>query len=123
MKVFAINGEDLSKYIEVPSYTINSQPISKDWTDANGVKHKSNIRQQIRGNFRIKCRTKDKHLEILRLFRENITAEGYTPVDLYVNNLDKVKTINAYITMNPANTMPLFGISEYEGFEVSVEER
>jgi hypothetical protein len=66
---------------------------------------------------------KEEYFAFLDLLKNNKGAGGYIPVSLYVNNLNKTASINAFITINPANTIPYMGTSKNEGFEVTITER
>lgn len=123
MLIFSLGGVDLSKNILVPTYKVNAQPVYMEWTDGNDKIHREISRYRIAGNFKMKFFNKTQYLNTLRLFREQQNDEGYTTVSVYVNNLDEVKVIDAYITMDPANDMPLYGNSDYDGFDVNIKER
>lgn len=124
MIVFSIAGQDLSCYILVPTYTMNSEDVvTRSWTDANEIEHRVIVRTRVSGSFKMKFHNKDTYLEILDLFEQTKTEDGYTPVEVYVNNLNEVKEINAFVTCAPANTMPLYGVDAYDGFTVNIKER
>lgn len=123
MQLFNIGGTDLTKYITVPSYAVNEQDVYKEWEDANGIIHRHVYRKKISGNFTMLFFDKDEYFAFLDLLNSNKGAGGYTPASVYVNNTNKTALIDAFITINPSNTIPYMGTSKNEGFEVTIVER
>lgn len=123
MRLFSINGEDLTQYITVPSYNINSKDIYTAWVDANHVTHRDVTRTKVSGKFTMLFDEHNEYFEFLELIKKHKGAGGYIPVSLYVNNLNTVVNVDVFMDMEPANTLPYFGIRKYDGFEVSIEER
>lgn len=123
MELFKIGDKDLTKHIMVPTYKINSQPDYYEWTDANYTKHRDIRRRVISGSFTVKFVEQTDYYDFITLINENTEADGSTPVSLYVNNLNKVSNTKVFITIDPENTLPLYGKRSYDGFEVTIEER
>ena len=123
MELFRIGSTDYTNDIVVPSYEVNSQDIYDEWKDANKIKHRHIFRQKISGSFIMKFKSKERYIEFIRVLEEKKTIEGYIPITVYSNNTNKTKEINAFITIEPANEMPLFRKYDYDGMEVTIEER
>lgn len=123
MELFKIGDKDLTNNILVPTYKINSQPSYYEWTDANYTKHRDIRRRVIQGTFTIKFVKQEDYFDFITLLENNTGTDGSTPVSIYVNNLNKVSDTTVFITIDPENTLPLYGTRKYEGFQVSIEER
>lgn len=123
MRLFSINGKDLTHYITVPSYIMNSKDVYNEWVDANGLTHRDVYRTKVSGKFTMLFTDHDEYFDFLKLINEHKGTGGYVPVSLYVNNLNTIVNTDVYIEMEPANTLPYFGINKYDGFEVSIVER
>lgn len=123
MKLFKMGDKDLTSNITVPSYKVNSHPSYNEWTDANHVRHRDICRRIIRGSFTLLFVKQEDYFEFITLLEDVTEADGSTPVSIYVNNLNKVVDTKVFVSIDPANTLPLFGMRSYEGFEVTIEER
>lgn len=123
MELFKIGDTDLTSNILVPTYKINSHPSYYEWTDANYTKHRDIRRRIIQGDFTIKFVKQEDYFNFITLLENNTEADGSTPVSIYVNNLNKVSETKVFITIDPTNTLPLYGVRKYDGFQVSIEER
>lgn len=123
MELFRIGDTDLTTHILVPTYKVNRQDNYNEWVDGNGKTHHDIYRTSVSGTFTLKFTEHEKYFEFLELLKTHTGAGGYTPVSVYVNNKNEVANINAFIDIKPANTLPLYGVGEYEGFEVNIEEQ
>ena len=121
----SINGIDLTPHIIAESYDINSyEEYALEWTDANGVSHKHLLREKVKGKFTMKFLYDGgvSYKNFVNLIASN-KVENRINIELYVNNLDKTKQINAYITFNPIVERSLTSGKRYKKFNVEVEER
>lgn len=117
---------DYTSNITVPSYKVNEVDISDDWEDGNKKKHKNIVRTQVKGNFTM------KFFDILSFnaFFETLNANkvatgdnsGAVLITAYIQNKNITKSFYAFIDADPADTLPLMGSANYEGFEVQIEE-
>lgn len=123
MRLFVIGTTDLTNRIVVPTYKVNRQPSYNEWTDANHQKHRDILRFVINGTFTVKFAVKEDYYNFIDLIQKNTGTDGSTPVSLYVNNCNQVFTTNVFITFDPENTLPYYGVKSYDGFEVTIEER
>lgn len=123
MELFKIGEVDLTHYITVPSYKINRQPSYNEWVDANHTKHRDIYRRTIKGTFTVKFVKHEDYFNFITLIETYTEADGATPVSIYINNLNKVVDTKVFITIDPENTLPLYGVRSYEGFQVTIEER
>lgn len=123
MELFKIGGKDFTRHIVAPSYTVNQQDVYTEWEDANFVKHHVVTRKRISGNFTMLFVDKNEFFTFLDTLQNTKNVEGYNPAIMYVNNLHIVKNADFYISISPANTLPFFGVKQYDGFDVTIEER
>lgn len=137
LALFKMGNKDYTRFITVPSYKVSSKPITKEYQDINGVTHKEFIRDQISGSFTLKfyddssyedvsttLSAADNFQEFFDEYQRLKQKSGLITITVYVNNLNITKEIQAYMEMEPANTMPYMnGGKSYDGFEVTIKER
>ena len=119
-------NKDYTQNITVPSYKVNEFDESDDWEDGNKKKHKYIVRTRIKGSFTM------KFFDILTFndFFETINSSkiqtgdnsGAVLITAYIQNKNITKSFYAFIDADPADTLPLMGSADYEGFEVQIEE-
>lgn len=117
---------DFTSNITVPSYKVNEVDISDDWEDGNKKKHKNIVRTQVKGNFTMKFFDIPSFNHFFEVLNANKIATGDNSgavlINAYVQNKNIVKSFYAFISADPADTLPLIGNTDYEGFDVSIEE-
>lgn len=123
MVLFKMGGKDYTPFIQMGTYKVNHQDVTEEWTDGNYVIHRPVVRERLSGTFTIWFDDPEEYYEFLRTAKRLKTTGGYTPVVLFSNNHLNENEVNAYITIDPINLVPYFGIKEHDGFEVTVEER
>ncbi len=135
--LFKMGNKDYTRFITVPSYKVTSKPVTKDYTDINGVTHKEYIRDQISGSFTLKffddnsyddvstsLSAAENFQEFFNEYNRLKQRSGLITITVYVNNLNTTKEIKAYLEMDPSNTMPYMnGGKRYDGFDVTIKER
>lgn len=121
-ELFRIHDVDFTGHIQMPSYTINSQPIYEEWQDGNGIYHRDIVRRRISGSFTMWFNDLSEYYEFLDYVNDSEETGGYCNISLYVNNLHEVADLEAFISLEPANTEPTMS-QQHEGFTVNIEER
>lgn len=134
MQLFSIstivNGEtvnvDFTNNITVPSYKVNDFDIAEEWEDGNKKKHKEIVRSQVKGSFTLKFMDAQSFNHFFEVLNANkvLTGDnsGAVLMNVFVQNKNIVKSIYAFVTADPANTLPYMGAKNYEGFNVQIEE-
>ena len=117
---------DYTRNITVPSYKVNEVDISDDWEDGNRKKHKNIVRTQVKGNFTMKFFDISSFNAFFETLNANKIATGDNSgavlITAYIQNKNITKSFYAFIDADPADTLPLMGSADYEGFEVQIEE-
>lgn len=117
---------DYTSNITVPSYKVNEVDISDDWEDGNRKKHKNIVRTQVKGNFTMKFFDISSFNTFFETLNANKIATGDNSgavlITAYIQNKNITKSFYAFIDADPADTLPLMGSADYEGFEVQIEE-
>jgi hypothetical protein len=135
--LFKMGNVDYTRFITVPDYKVTSKPITKEYTDINQVSHKEFVRNKVSGSFTLKFfddmaydeayngKTAAQNFQdFFTAYNSLRAANGLIQIEVYVNNLNTTKKIQAYMDMDPANTMPYMeGGKEYNGFDVTITER
>ena len=117
---------DYTSNITVPSYKVNEVDISDDWEDGNRKKHKNIVRTQVKGNFTMKFFDISSFNAFFETLNANKIATGDNSgavlITAYIQNKNITKSFYAFIDADSADTLPLMGSADYEGFEVQIEE-
>lgn len=120
--LFKIGTKDYTRDIRVPGYTINRQASYTSWTDGNGLQHRDVARYQVGGSITLCFHTKTDYLDFIHTIRDAMQTDGFVTCQLYCNNTDEVRTVQAYVDLSPANLLPLVG-STSETIKVTIQER
>ena len=117
---------DFTSNITVPSYKVNNFDEGDEWVDGNKKKHKNVIRTRVKGNFTLKFLDPQSFNNFFAILNENKVPSGDNAgavlVSAYVQNENTVKSFYAFISADPADTLPLMADQNYEGFTVQIEE-
>lgn len=125
--LFSLNGIDYTKFVMEKQYNIKQEDVygNTAWVDANYVKHRSVVRTEVSGSFVLQFDKEDEYDEFLGHVESSKTA-GHNPITIYVNNTNKLKSIEAYLTIdsNVLKTTEAFGREfAFASVTVMVEER
>lgn len=123
MELFILNEQDYTSHITVPSYKVQSEPITKEWEDATYTKHKDLCRWQIKGNFTIYF---DEYSELLTFLNTLINLRGtdnYIEATVFDNRTQTQKTSRFDISVSLSNDVPYYGRKKHSGYNVSIEEQ
>ena len=94
---FKIGSTDLTPKVNIQEFKVNSSDVYETWTDGNFVTHREIIRTRISGTFDIGFSDRTELNGFLTLLANNRNANGYYPIQIYVNNLNTTESINAFI--------------------------
>ena len=137
MSLFKMGNVDYTRFITVPSYKVNSEPVTESYTDIRKVDHDQYIRDRITGSFTLKFfddssyddvpthkTAAENFQDFFSAYQTHRKPNGDINIDVYVQNLNTIKTITAKMKMDPANTLPYMnGGKSYDGFDVTITER
>lgn len=121
--LFKIGSVDYTMYIPVPKYSVNIIPKFKEWTDVNYTLHRAKTRYKVEGKFTLKFRSVEEYRSFIARLKEHTVDDGSTTATLYCNNTLATKQGQFFFDFEPSNSLPVIGMQEDEGFEVTVTER
>ena len=123
-KLFEMGGVDYTNSITVPSYKVNSEPVTEDYTNINKIKYAQYIRDKVSGSFTLKFFKPEDMTSFFEAYQNLRERNGRITIKVYVMNLNQIKEIHADMKMTPADTMPyMSGGKSYDGFDVTITER
>lgn len=122
-ELFVINGADLTSFITVPSYIVNSHDIYEEYSDGNYKFRRKVIRTRITGKFSMKFSDKYDFQQVLAKFKSEKDSEGAITATVYVVNTQEVKTSKFFIDFEAADIMPFLGVKDTDALEVMIEEQ
>ena len=97
---FQIGSTDLTPYIDIQNFNINSEEVYETWTDGNFVEHRDISRSRISGTLKLGFDDLTDFDNFRSLLASNRNINGYYPIQIYVNNLNSTQSINAFIDPN-----------------------
>ena len=122
-ELFVINGADLTGFIVVPSYIVNSHDIYEEYSDGNHKFRRKVIRTRISGKFSMKFSDQYNYNQVMAKFKSSKDSEGAVQATVYVNNTQEVKTSKFFIEYEAADILPFLGIKDTDALEVTIEEQ
>lgn len=122
-ELFVIDGADLTSFIMVPSYIVNSHDIYEEYSDGNYKFRRKVIRTRISGKFSLKFSDKYDFDQVLAKFKSAKDSEGAVPATVYVNNTQEVKTSKFFLDYEVADIIPFLGVKDTDALEVTIEEQ
>lgn len=123
MEMFMIGNNDYTKYITVPSYKVNKNPITTEWTDVLKTKHQEVVRTRIEGTFSMLFDDPVELDKFLDDVENNMTTGNYIHLKVYENKRRELIESDFFIEFELQNDRPYFRIKTHEPFEVKIEER
>lgn len=114
---------DLTNYITVPSYIANNKPICTEWTDGNLRKRKIVHRYKVSGSFTLLFNDVESYDTFKRFYLNLTKYNQYVTASLWIENESQIKeNVNLYMDFELRDDMPLMGVKEIDGIEVTIEE-
>lgn len=119
-----VNGTDITNYIVVDSYEMDSEQSYEAWTDGNKVEHRIVIAEKVKGSFKVALSNKNEMpiSDFLTLWNSAV-SNNYVTITVYVTNKAANKTINAYYTMKNTMHQKLADSSFLDVLEIEIQER
>ena len=122
MVLFKIGNTDYTAHIVQGNYDVKQEPVYKEWTDANLVNHRLEIRKRIKGSFSMVFKNIEEATAFNSAVKNNET-DGYVNVSLRCNDTNEL--INARCSLEYSFIRDKRGYIEdyYTVFKVKVTER
>lgn len=118
------NRLDLTRYIPMSKYTVNSIKNYDEWTDSNYRRHRQLTDIKVEGDFTLRFPSIAKYQEFVDFIEANSSpTTGAIKCDVWCNNTHETKGIDAFIDFAPQNDLPLLADNKSEGFTVTLSER
>lgn len=94
-----INGVNITDHINESSYRIDADRKYKSWNDGNGRQHRIYTTEKVNGTFTVALYGKDgMDLDAFLELWKTAVKDNVVTIALWVNNLGKMKLIEAYYT-------------------------
>jgi hypothetical protein len=123
MKLLNINGIDYTERIITGSYSVIDTDVYSEWIDANTINHRHVVRSKAAGSFDMEFRNMKEYDDFVNHVEASKKIGGYVPCYLYINNKNKSKSCNLYISFAPSLDR-VWGYKDHvPAFTVDVEER
>ena len=99
--MFEINGVSYDNYIVENKYSVNDTEEygGTEYRDGWWKKHRTVVRHVINGSVTLAFPNANAYNNFVDHMQANMEAEGAYGVELYVNNLNQIKSIWAYLTV------------------------
>lgn len=114
---------DITENILVPSYAVSKNKGYESWTDSNYTTHKHLVATKATGSFTVKFFSVDEYLNFNKFIIDNTDDDGAITGTFYYNNLNTTETIRVFVAYELTDILPLIDRKEYDGIEVSIQER
>ena len=115
---------NVTPYIQVPTYKINDVPLGESWQDSNWYSHDEIVRYKAKGTCTVWFDDVNAFESFTDFIETNKAADGYIKATLYLNKKHTTKAnIDIKIDWEPQNDLPLYGMKQHEGYELTIEER
>lgn len=123
MRIF-VGKTEITDLVVVDSYKMDSSQKYESFTDGNRVEHRIITAKKIDGQFSVVlCNKNNCNLEqFIELWNSAVT-NGYVTLTVYITNMGKMETINAYYTMATKTHEQLADGTYIDVLEIKVEER
>lgn len=95
-----IHGKDITEHINESSYKMEAEAQYKSWLDGNQNQHRIYTNDKVKGSFVVALYGKEGFTmaEFLELW-ESAVNNHIVIINVWVNNLNKSKTIEAYFRL------------------------
>lgn len=123
MKVL-VNGIDITDYIVIDSYSMNSEEAFESWLDGNKVEHRIIVSEKVSGSFEVVLSNKNNMPteEFLTLWNNAVNNHIVT-ILVYVMNKGQNKMINAFYKMECTKHEKLADGSFLDLMTIELQER
>lgn len=114
---------DVTSNITVPNYKVSNVRQYESWEDNNSTIHKQLLCRKVKGTFTLKFFTIEDYEYFNNFIEANTKEDGSIPATIYCNDTLTTKEVDLFVEYDQNNVMPFIGFKDYDGFEVTVEER
>lgn len=123
MELFILNEKDYTSHIVVPSYKVQSEPVTKTWEDTLYKNHKDLLRWRVKGSFTIYFDDITEFHEFLDELENLRGNDNYTEATFYDNRRHAQHESRYEIKITISNNLPYYGIKSHDGYDVQIEEQ
>lgn len=95
---FQIGTTDLTPYVDIQNFDVNSEDIYESWTDGNFIEHREITRSRVIGKIKLGFSDTTDFTNFQTLLSNNRNVNGYYPIQIHVNNTNSTESINAFIS-------------------------
>ena len=120
--LFKIGAYDATKHILVPSYKVNCSGTFNQWVDGWGKVHRDVFADKLSGSFKMLFYSELDYTNFLNAMALQKKAGDYYTVQLFANNRQVLKSVEAFIDFDPTIRRD-DDRQRYEPMTVKVEER
>ena len=99
---FQVGSTDLTQYVDIQNFNVNSAEVYETWTDGNYVEHREISRSRITGKIKLGFKSTTELNDFLTTMSNNRNANGYYTITVHVNNLGSTSTISAFVDQTGA---------------------
>ena len=123
-----INGVNYDRYIVQRRYSVMevAEYGGTEFRDGWWKRHRSIVRHSISGSVTLAFPNADLYNGFVDDMQNGMDSEGAYTVELYVNNLNQTKTINAYLTPTTKTAITTYNYGLQPAFfsvTIKIEER
>lgn len=122
-ELFKIGNNDYTTFITVPSYNVNKNKETVEWTDVTKTKHKEVVRSKLEGSFSMYFENLEDLDNFLDDVENNTTTGNYIHAFVYDNKSRTLVESDYFIDFELQNDRPYFRIKKQDPFTVNIEER
>lgn len=120
---FIIGSTDVTAFVDIQNYKMNSEDVYSTWTDGNKVDHRVITRQRIRGEVKLGFAKATDFSSFMTLLGTARTADGYYPVTAYVQNTGTTPTFNAFLDTSDTDKWDIVNGRQWQVVTVTVTGR
>lgn len=122
LSLLVIGMHDYTRFIKMPTYTVNDVDQYNEWTDANGGYHRDVYRSSAQGTFTLLFEDTRDFENFMTDINNGRLTDGTIMLLIYLNNKMAQKKSYFYVDMTPANELPYMGSKVHDGMEVTIKE-
>lgn len=111
--MFVLNGTNYDDYVVIKKYKMNRTPEygGTEYRDGWWKRHRSVVRYSINGSVTLAFPTADAYNDFVDNVRDSMGPDGDYLLDVYVQELNEVQRIHAYLT---PTTKTAIAVKEYD---------
>lgn len=118
------NTLDITQFIQVPTYKVDESPLGDSWQDSNWYSHNDIVRYKAKGSFTVWFDNINDFEAFTNFIENNRTQDGFVTCGIYINKKHIFRSnVELTIQWEPQNDLPLYGMKQHDGYEITIEER